>query len=458
MRAFGSFLLAAFTFIIPAVASAHAFGQQFTLPLPFSLYANGAAVALIASFVFLGLYSNPVPADAPYIVRRIPFSTRALVFLGASIGISAFIGMLALILFGSPDFFQNPAPILFWIILMLGVTYASVLIGGIWRLLNPFEHIVRLFFSRRQSLMQFPLKFRYVPALILYFVLVWLELLSFGGGAMPWAIGVILLSYLFISFIGALVFGVDDWFEYGDMFNTFFGVIGYFAPVQIDRDGIEIMPPGERLVEKSVATMPLLIFILFVLSSTAFDGLSETQIWWSVMYHSALQMNFFTLERTIVLALSPFIFFALYAGAIYFMKVFARSSLHYRELALRFGYSLVPIAIAYSFAHYFMVLVNETQTLIGNISDPFAMGWNLFGTVGYAPDIALIGAKTVWYIQLSTIVIGHIIATYIAHRIALRVFHSRTQIILGQLPILILMVFYTVFGLWILSQGYQDGV
>ena len=217
------------------------------------------------------------------------------------------------------------------------------------------------------------------------------------------------------------------------------------------------MPPGERLVEKHVANVPLLLFILFILASTAFDGLQETQIWWSTMYHFPVQINLYPIERTLVLALSPLIFFALYSVAIYLMKVLTASVKPYTALALRFGYSLIPIAVPYNFAHYFMILVNESQTLVAQVSDPFATGADFFGTAQSSISITLVSAKAVWYTQLSTIIVGHIIATHIAHRIALREFDSRRHVIVGQLPILLLMVFYTVFGLWILSQGYQNG-
>jgi hypothetical protein len=447
----------------PIITSAHAFGQQYTLPLPFSLYAMGATLALVGSFIFLGLYSDPVRADSPYVIRRYTSRMGVFSFIGGLLSVSILIGTLILVLFGSNDFFTNPAPILFWIALMLGVTYVSAIVGGMWRFINPFEHIVRFFLRLHVPLRPYPKGFAYVPALIFYYILIWFELLSYGLGASPWVIGAMLIMYLVISFIGAYVYGVEDWFQFGDMFNAFFGVIGYFAPIQIYPStgsgqaggGVDVMPPGERLIERSVANLWLLLFILFMLSSTAFDSLQETQIWWTIMYHFPIQVDLYSFERALALAASPLVFFAFYGAAILLMKTAVRTAKSFTTLALRFGYSLIPIAVAYNFAHYFMILVNESQTLYAQISDPFATGMNLFGTADYQVNIAFISAQAVWYTQISTIVIGHIIATYVAHRIALREFDSRSKVIVGQLPILLLMVLYTVFGLWILSQGYQ---
>ena len=39
-------------------ASAHFFTQPYTLPVPFSLYAFGAASALLLSFVVIGLFAR----------------------------------------------------------------------------------------------------------------------------------------------------------------------------------------------------------------------------------------------------------------------------------------------------------------------------------------------------------------------------------------------------------------
>jgi hypothetical protein len=41
---------------------------------------------------------------------------------------------------------------------------------------------------------------------------------------------------------------------------------------------------------------------------------------------------------------------------------------------------------------------------------------------------------------------------YLSHRIALRVFPLRRAALASQVPMLLLMVAYTVVGLWVISQ------
>ena len=57
----------------------------------------------------------------------------------------------------------------------------------------------------------------------------------------------------------------------------------------------------------------------------------------------------------------------------------------------------------------------------------------------------------VWHTQVALILFGHIASVYLAHVVALRVFPTRRDAMRSQLPMLCLMVFFTVAGLWILA-------
>jgi hypothetical protein len=112
----------------------------------------------------------------------------------------------------------------------------------------------------------------------------------------------------------------------------------------------------------------------------------------------------------------------------------------------------VPIAIAYHLSHYLSYLLIAGQNIIPLASDPFGVGSDLFGTRTYRIDIAIVNAKMVWYVAVTAIVVGHVIAVYLAHIMALRVFTTPRQAVLSQIPMLGLMVAYTMISLWILSQ------
>jgi hypothetical protein len=117
----------------------------------------------------------------------------------------------------------------------------------------------------------------------------------------------------------------------------------------------------------------------------------------------------------------------------------------------------VSIAIAYQVAHYYTYLLIQGQAIIALLSDPFGWGWNLFGTAGYKINAALVGADFVWYSQVALIVAGHVIAVYLAHVTALRLMRNQRLAVRSQYPMLALMILYTVFSLWILSQPIVSG-
>lgn len=439
----------------PTFAFAHAFGQQFTLPLPVAYYIVGGLMAFIASCLIIFAVGKPsresaVRVHKTFTVHRvIPSILRFIGLLLLAGGISAGI-------WGSPDYWINPLPNLFWIILMLGFTYVSAIVSGLWNAINPFKTIAKLIVEGSSRNLSHRV-LAYLPTTVL-FALLWLELFSAGLGARPIVLALVCVLYMLVSIAGSYACGVEKWFREYDFFTVFFGLVGRLAPIEFSSDRITISSPIARLSMDRAQHWGILAFILMLLGSTVLDGLRETQAWRDFLF--ALHSYGIPLGDyigVIFLALIPAILLGVYCLAIYLMGHVAHTTIPTREYYLRFAYSLVPIALAYHFAHYIGLLVSEGQRFIAQISDPYSFGWNLFGTADRAINITFVGADTVWYIQLSAIVIGHVIAAIVAHRIALAIFPQKNDAIKSQIPMLVLMVGYTAFGLWTLSQPFVTG-
>lgn len=118
-------------------------------------------------------------------------------------------------------------------------------------------------------------------------------------------------------------------------------------------------------------------------------------------------------------------------------------------LASRFAFSLVPIALVYHATHYYTVVITQLPGLLRLVSDPFGWGWRLFATASQ-PQVPL-DMGLIWHTQVFLMLLGHVVAVYLAHMMALRAFPSRGQGVLSQIPMLVLMVGYTCVGLWVLS-------
>jgi hypothetical protein len=75
----------------------------------------------------------------------------------------------------------------------------------------------------------------------------------------------------------------------------------------------------------------------------------------------------------------------------------------------------------------------------------------LFGTAKAYPDIGIVDARFTWYLAITSIIAGHAISIWLAHRLALRAFGARRAVV-ASLPLTLLMVFYTVASLLIVAD------
>lgn len=444
---------------VPAIVSAHAFGISYTLPLPVSFYVLGGAGAFLASCAIIAIFfSDPVHKDASRVrtIRLPHWNTTALHW----IGLGGFVLTLMFAFFGGETFATNPAPALFWMVFLTLFLYLSAIVDGLWDAVNPFRTLAQMIVRHRSPIRRYPVRLGYVPAIALLLAIAWLEILSSGLGSDPFVVGSYLLTYAIISCLGSLVYGVHAWFTYVDVFSVIFRIVGKMAPVQLREHAIEISAPGRLATHEAPTRMGETFFILTILASTALDGLLQTRMWYDAA--SAIQSYLPLMSRTTVdtvgFLLLPIVFFALYAAAVYAMRVLTRTRESARSLILRFTYSLVPIMIVYHMAHYADLAMTELPRLAAIASDPFARGWDLWGTAHSYTDAGLFRADLFWYFQFIVIVAGHVAAAIIAHQIARRVFGNRYAVLRSQIPMIALMVFYTAFGLWILAQPYATGV
>ena len=125
------------------------------------------------------------------------------------------------------------------------------------------------------------------------------------------------------------------------------------------------------------------------------------------------------------------------------------------NVCISFIYSLVPISLAYHLAHFLSYLLIQGQLIVPLSSDPFGYGWDLFGGADYKLNIGIIGAKFAWVSAVISIVVGHIIAVYIAHVVAMKKLGNRKTAIQSQIPMLGLMIVYTISSLE-LTAGFAS--
>ena len=192
----------------------------------------------------------------------------------------------------------------------------------------------------------------------------------------------------------------------------------------------------------------MMLLVIALLATVTFDGMLETPLWAYVDVaiintpDNSLLWTFFgfseaaalRVTRTTGLVLFILLFIAAYLSTCRIMA----GAIHGKSdgtvaLARRFIFSLLPISIAYHIAHYFSYLFNGGQLIIPLLSDPFGFGWDLFGTASYQPNIGFVGPILQWYVAITAIIVGHVIAVCVAHLTALAIFRDRRVALRSQL-------------------------
>ena len=103
--------------------------------------------------------------------------------------------------------------------------------------------------------------------------------------------------------------------------------------------------------------------------------------------------------------------------------------------------SLLPIAAGYLIAHYLTLVIQGVVWLPSLIVDPLN---------SLAPLLDWIPIGLIWYLSVAAIVGGHIAGIVLAHRLALRDAAGRATV--AGLPMVALMIGYTILSLWIIAQ------
>ncbi len=279
---------------VPATALAHSFGRLYNLPVPFWLYLYGAAAALAVSFLVIAYFANAQTAEPNRRAREIGDSVwvRRLRWLRLLPALELFsvCGLLLCMatgFLGTKDSFANFNMTFFWVVFVLGFAYLTALAGDLYAVINPWKVVVegweRFAASPLRGRFEYPQGLGYYPALFFYMVFVWIELFA---ATQPFSLAAMLLAYSAINLLGSWLIGKIAWFRYCEFFGVFLHLIAKLAPLEYtpgaapgQRGRLRLRAPFVGVLQERAECFSLLLFVLFMLSSTAFDGLRETVPW-----------------------------------------------------------------------------------------------------------------------------------------------------------------------------------
>lgn len=452
-------------------ALAHGIGGRLDLPVPLSYFVIGAGIVVVGSFVAVsvlwrrprlqgGPQSKPLgrTTTLPGTLPGKPSGAFRYGFLALqAVGLAGLGLVLVGGFFDGNDSTRNVGPVLVWVYFWLVIPFFGAVIGDWWRAISPWRLIGSWSARNQQDRPDIAAMIGMWPATIGFVAFTWLELVS-SGTADPATLATAAVIYTVYVIAITRWLGLESGLASGGVFENYNRLISSIASIGVDHSPRGVGTANARLDQprlvirgwlRALPAIPLrrglAAFVVAMLGTVTYDGMSSTA-WWGDLVGDLLREQWF---ETLALIGAVAVM-----GAAYWSASFAAGKLAYSprkasEIAASFAHTLIPIALAYAFAHYFTLIIFEGQILLHAASDPFGYGWDLFGTASWRV-VFWLSPTVIWYVQLATIVTGHVLGVMLAHDRALHEFEGEIAV-RTQYAMLGLMVALTSFGLLILA-------
>ncbi len=397
----------------------------------------------------------------------------------ASLPFRLFCGALGIFLLGvaiwagfegtsAPD--RNIALTLIFVTSWLGFPLLSVALGNVFAAFNPWKAIAtpialayRRLAGRAPGHLEYPAWLGRWPAAVGLAAFVWLELIHGTGGGVsvgvePESLARAASYYTAYTMVMMAMFGREKWLDNGEVFSVYFGMFGSLGKFEF-RDGVlgvrRFLAGSTRWVEGAGSVA----LIITSIGTTTFDGAQEgvfnrgieqTAGWFGDLGFGATASA--RLGSTTFMAVSIGIVAIVYLIGVRGMSTIPGAPDRWK-LWRGFGHALIPIAFAYLIAHYFSLFFYQVQAQFTFLlSDPLGTGTtDLFGTASFGINYGAINSEIVWYIQVATLLAGHIAGLMLAHDRAITCWGDYRNAARSQYWMLAVMVAFTCFGLFLLS-------
>jgi hypothetical protein len=443
-------------FLVPM----HGLGGAKDLPIPLGLAVSGATAALVVSFCVLALAwrtpryqevgpGRPVPAGLARAVDSAGFEWTVRI-----LGLFLF-GYVTWALIWGPDLVNNPALGTFYVLVWVGLVPASLLFGRVVRAVSPVRTI-NLLLARftggdpSVGLATYPARLGYWPAAAGIFAFVWQELVN-PQSAYLGSVRIWLAAYLAIMLVGASVFG-DKWLERADPFEVYSNLLAKLSVWGRDGERLVLRSPLANLATVTPrAGLVAVVAVLF--GSTAFDSYKDTIPWQRFVLDVGING-----EVTNSIAL---LVFCLVVGGTFTAAAMSTGvertgphAVRRSQLPALLAHSVIPIIVGYMTAHYLSYLVEQGQSTLMQLSDPMVNGDNWLGTANWSVNYWLsFHPSLLASVKVLAVVTGHVVGVIAAHDRAIRLLPPKHHVT-GQIGMLVVMVFYTATGLYLLMGGF----
>jgi hypothetical protein len=436
--------------ILPSIVFAHAGSQGLILLLPTGIYITAGGITVVATIALAAilnhaqlsrLFTPYVGTPAPPPRTMVPSLVSTVVF-----SILIWIG-----LFGPSDPLANLMSLVTWTVFWIAFVIFCGKFGNLWAWLNPWSGLYDLLIGDADPPAKLPAAVGYWPAIALLFAFN-----AFGitnpAATDPIQLAILGSLYWIFTFIMMLIFG-RAWFRQGEFITVFLGLLSQISAFS-RTDHIRIGFPGWRIAKAATPPLTLALFALTLLGTGTFDGFNETFFWLAQLGINPLEFpgRSAIVQQTVFGLLGAnLILIALFYLCVRITSPQEHASVLFRRQAL----TILPIAFVYHFAHFLPSLLVDIQYTVKALTDPLQTGADylrlgqFYVTTGFFNTLAT--QRVIFLTQAGAIVIGHVIAILLSHRIAADYFPTRRGVLISQIPLSVFMIGYTILGLWLLA-------
>jgi hypothetical protein len=420
-------------------------GGDTSVPSWLTVLTGGVLVG--ASFLFSSLLTDHEAVREVNGLRAVVPTPEALrrgvaALLGAA-GVATLLLVVASSAVGPPTPSSNFAILVVWAGWWAGYAMSTYLLGNSWPAVNPWRTLARLLpATGGRSL---PEGYGAWPSVVALLGLVWVEVVS-PVASEPRLLGGLVVAYTVVTLAGAHRYGVEAWFGTVDPVSRVFRLYGRVAPLRRTDDGLELRLPGTALTAaEPTAESGGTAFVVALLWVTTFDGLVATPTWNGFARPVVGAGVPAALLYPLALVVGYAVFLGAYRAAAVRSRARADSLVAPTTVERWFVAALLPIAAGYHVAHFSGYFLSLSPTLLSVLVRPL-------GGVG-APQAIVLPA---WFgtLQLSFVVLGHLLAVWVAHSLALELFPGYLRPIRSQYPFVVVMMLYTMTSAWVIGQPF----
>lgn len=443
-------------YALVGAAGAHTIGRsRLGAPLPLELLYAGAGGTVVLTAVWLGVTNGETAHASPRTVGALsPSAGTALRGVARVAFCTLFVVALGRGFAGRQVAAENLATVFVWPIWLKGIGLLAILFGSPWRVLSPWESLYDLLVALEGEELaivgSLPSWLGAWPAVVGFVVGIGVVENLTVITRSPRMTVLLVASYTLVMLIGAVAFG-REWFERADTLTVLYGLFARVAPIlfeQTDTGGyrVRFRTPWSGCTTPVVG-VSLVVFVIAAVYTVSFDGFSESTAYQTLLFGTRELLDIGPVVSLLVYLTGLLVFVGSFALAAVAVKALATGDAsNWIATAHAFAPTVVPIAAAYEVAHNYPYVVRSTAQLLGIVAEPLGM------QLGSVNPLGWLSLPLFWGSQAVLIVVGHVFAVVAAHRVALDRYPTLSAARRGHVPLVVVMIGYTVLSLWIISQ------